>query len=291
MKAIVEWVLGRPYRPALVAVASAPLPLLGAFVATALLVLVTAHYGARFGLLTALAGAIVLSVLAVVTGADPALYAGGGSLSMALGVGIGALLRWARNLSLTFQSTLLFCLLATAGVSLFGPAPETMFGPMLETIIDLVGQDAQPEQIAAIRDLAPLMLGVIAAGVFAQLVIALIVGYWALSYARETVAFGESFRALRLGRVLGVFGMIWVTLGLFVPLGVVQNLTPLALLGFLFQGLAVMHAWAHGKQWHPGLVAPVYVLLVPPLTGITVMALSAVGLLDNVFDLRAPLKA
>lgn len=290
MNAIVQWVLARFYRPALVALACAPLPLIGPFVTTALLVLATAHYGLRFGLGTTAAGGLALTGLVAVTGSDLVLLAGGGTFSMLLGAAIGGLLRWARSLSLTYQSILLFCLLATAGVSVAGPAPETMFGPIIETLVGLVDEDS-PEQAQAIRDAAPMMLGVTAAAVFAELVVALIVGYWALSYARADVALGESFRALKLGRILGIFGMVWLTLGLFVPLALIRDLAPLALMGFLFQGLAVMHAWAHGKQWHPGLIAPVYVLLVPPLTGITVTGLSAVGLLDNVFDLRAPLKA
>jgi hypothetical protein len=71
----------------------------------------------------------------------------------------------------------------------------------------------------------------------------------------------------------------------------VQNLTPLALFGFLFQGSAVMHAWAHARQWHIGILVLVYVLFVPPLTGMAILGLSAVGLLDNIFDLRSGLRA
>lgn len=290
VRPVVEWILGRPYRPTLVAVACSPLPLLGPFVTTAVLALATAHAGVRFGLVTAALGSAVLTALVAITGGDIVLLAGGGVFSMLVGAGLGALLRWARGMSLAFQSLLLLSFVLAAGVSLFGPDAQTMFGPMLEEIIAIVAQDASSEQADAIRELAPVMLGVLSAGVFVQLMLALVVGYWALSYVREEVAFGESFRALKLGRVLGIFGMVWVTLGLFVPFGVVQNLTPLALMGFLFQGLAVMHAWAYAKQWHPGLIAPVYVLFVPPMTGVTVMGLSAVGLLDNVFDLRAPLK-
>jgi UDP-N-acetylmuramyl pentapeptide phosphotransferase/UDP-N-acetylglucosamine-1-phosphate transferase len=57
----------------------------------------------------------------------------------------------------------------------------------------------------------------------------------------------------------------------------------------VLQGLAVLHAWAYAKRWHPGLVAPVYVLLVTPLMVLVILGLSALGLLDNWFDLRARL--
>lgn len=294
MKALVQWVLRRSYRPALVAVACAPLPVLGSLVTPAMLVLASAHFGLQFGVATAAGGSALLFGLAALTGSDMAVYAGGGALNMFVGAVLGGVLRWGRSLSLAFQATLLLCLLVTAAISVFGPGSEAMFMPMLDNLVELVEEDATPERIEMIRAVAPMMLGFFAAGVFAQFVAALLVGYLALSHAREGVRFGEAFRALELGRVLSVFGMVLVTLGLFVPAAVVQDLRMLVLMGFLFQGLAVMHAWAHGKQWHPGLIAPVYVLfvpLVPSLTLIVLMALSAVGLLDNVFDLRAPLKA
>jgi uncharacterized protein YybS (DUF2232 family) len=82
-----------------------------------------------------------------------------------------------------------------------------------------------------------------------------------------------------------------VALGLVFDTALVQNLSALALLAFVFQGLAVLHAWAHAKRWHPGLVAPVYVLLVTPVRVLVIFVLSAVGLLDNWFDLRARLRS
>jgi hypothetical protein len=59
----------------------------------------------------------------------------------------------------------------------------------------------------------------------------------------------------------------------------------------LFQGLAVLHAWAYARRWHPALLAPVYVLLVTPAMVVIFFALSAIGLIDNWFDLRAPLRS
>lgn len=292
MKQILDWVLARPYRPALVAVAGAPLPLVGPFLATVLLVVTTAHAGLRFGVLTAAAGGLVLTGLVAVTGSELFALAGGGAISMLVGAVIGGVLRWARSFSLAFQSLLLICFVATAGVSLFGPDPETLFGPMLEQLAELFAENS-PEDAERIRNAAPLMLGFTAAGVFAELVVALVVGYWALGFVREDFRLGESFRALRLGRVLGVFGMVLLTLAAFVPLAVMRDLAPLAFVGFLVHGLAVMHAWAHGRQWHPALLGIVYALflpIVPPLTIIVLMGLSGAGLLDNVFDLRAPLE-
>ena len=70
----------------------------------------------------------------------------------------------------------------------------------------------------------------------------------------------------------------------------VQNLFPLALIGFWFQGLAVSHAWARAKRWHPVVMGAAYVLLITPLMGLVILAMGSVGLVDNWIDLRAPLR-
>ena len=58
------------------------------------------------------------------------------------------------------------------------------------------------------------------------------------------------------------------------------------------EGVAVLHAWAHAKRWRPGLLAPLYLLLLmPPLNVLVVLPLSMVGLVDQWFDLRASLRA
>jgi hypothetical protein len=84
--------------------------------------------------------------------------------------------------------------------------------------------------------------------------------------------------------------MLIVTIGLVTAAAAIQNLAPLAVFGFLFQGLAVMHAWSYAKKWHPVVVGLVYVSLVTPVSGITILGLSGAGLLDNFFALRAPLR-
>jgi len=91
-----------------------------------------------------------------------------------------------------------------------------------------------------------------------------------------------------MGRVLGAIATLVIVIGLASKVELVQNLMPLALLGFLLQGVAVVHAWAHAKRWPPGLVAPLYVLLLMPAVNVLVaVPLSVVGVVDNWFDLRA----
>jgi hypothetical protein len=121
-----------------------------------------------------------------------------------------------------------------------------------------------------------------------HLVGALLLAYWWSLVAARQRRFGQEFRRLAMGRVLGAIATLVIVIGLASSVELVQNLMPLALLGFLLQGVAVVHAWAHAKRWPPGLVAPMYVLLLMPAVNVLVaVPLSIVGVVDNWFDLRA----
>jgi hypothetical protein len=120
----------------------------------------------------------------------------------------------------------------------------------------------------------------------------LLLGYWWWTLAAGELRFAAEFRRLKLGRWLGAVATVIVALGLVFSAPLVQNLTPLAWLGFLFQGLAVVHAWAHARRWHPGLLVLMYLLLMlPPLTVLVMLPLSIVGLVDNWLNLRTQLRS
>lgn len=289
MKTVVDWLLAQRLRPVVFAVAFAPiLPV----VTAALMVLASAARGPNQTLIGASLGIVAVWVLAIVTDSSFWLLVAPAAVSLLAGVAIGGLLRWARAMGLAFQATVLGCFGVTVLVVLFGPPSAQLFAPAAEYLIDMLERAAAPQsQIDLVRGLQPIMLGLTAAGAFVQLVVAMLLGYWWLTLARGEPGFGAEFRALKLGRVLGWPAMALVAVGFFWDLALVQNLTPLAMCAFLFQGAAVMHAWAHAKQWHVGAIVPVYILLVTPFMAIPMLGLSVAGLLDNIFDLRAPLRA
>lgn len=289
MKTLVDWLCAQRYRTSLCAIALTPiLPVLS----TALMVLDTARRGPRPALLGTIAGCAVVALLATITGSNVALLVGMAAGSLLAGVAVGALLHWAGVLSLAFQGTLLACFLLALGVLVLGPPPDVLFAPIIDELVAAFESSGAPAaQLAIVRSWSGILLGLFAAIVVAQLVAALLLGYWWLKLAKDEAGFGAEFRSLKLGRVLGWPAMILVSLGLVWDALLIQNLTPVALFAFLFQGVSVMHAWSYAKRWHPGLIVPVYVLLVTPLTGVAILGLSAIGLLDNIFDLRAPLRA
>ena len=288
MKVFAQWVLERRYRLVLLAVATAPiLPV----VAAALLTFETIQRGGVQGGYSALAGAAGIIVLGSIAGADIEFLALIGSLTLFAGVALGTLVRLADSLVLAFQGSLLLCVVGVIVASLIWPDPGVLFGESIERWVEIFrAGGASNEQLAALRGLDRFFFGISAAGVFSQLVTALLLGSWWNSLSGAAGRFGADFRALKLGRVLGIPATLLMASSLVLDTPLVQNLFPLALFGFCFQGLAVSHAWARAKRWHPAVLGITYALLITPLTGLVILAIGSVGLLDNWFDLRAPLR-
>ena len=284
MKAVIDWVLAQRVRPILLAVVAAPLlqP-----VAAALIALETARRDFAGGVICALGTLAGLLAIAAISGADMNLFAAIGIVCAVSGVGIGLLIRRAGNLVLAYQAAVLIAMVLVAAIWILGFDVRSFFAPAVEELVTLLQSNEMPsEDIALIQERGAAV--VLAAAVFWQLVGALLLGYWWFLIATRQRRFGQEFRRLALGRVLGAVATALIVVALAFDFELVQNLAPLALLGFVLQGIAVVHAWAHAKRWPPGLVAPLYVLLLmPALNVLVVLPLSLVGVVDNWFDLRA----
>jgi len=288
VKAFVDWLLAQRQRLVIVAVVTAPLlPIVSA----ALIAVETARRGVVAGLVSAVAAVGGLCVLALLSRTDLAMFAVLGTVSMGSGLVVGALLRRVGNLGFAFQTVMLVCYAVVLGLGLFGPDPQALFAPVLrEFEVVLRAPEYSPADVAEVTRQLALLLPAVT--VFSSLVGALLLGYWWWTLAAGEPRFAAEFRRLRLGRWLGVVGTVIVALGLVFSAPLVQNLTPLAWLGFLFQGLAVVHAWAHARRWHPGLLVLMYLLLLlPPLTVLVMLPLSIVGLVDNWLNLRTQLRS
>ncbi len=289
MTAFVDWVVAQRHRLIVLAIVLTPLL---PFMTCALMVLESARRGTLVGLNSALFGLAGVVVLAMVSGSNVIVFVGLGAIVMLGGVAIGALLRWAGSLALAFQGTVLACCLVAVALSVLLPEPAQLFSGVVEEFVEMLRQSGTgEEQLDLVSSLDRLLMGLMVAAVFAQLVGGLLLGHWWSHLARRAIGFGVEFRALKLGRVLGIPAMLLIALGLILDAPLLDNLTPLALFGFLFQGLAVLHAWAYAKNWHAALIVPVYVLLITPLTGLAILGLGVVGLVDNLFDLRSSLRA
>jgi hypothetical protein len=210
-----------------------------------------------------------------------------GLASMGAGVVVGSVIRWARNLVLAFQTVWLVCFVAVLAFAAFGPDSTAVFAPVLKDFEQALqappGSDAQvAEVVTRLAETLP------AATVLLVLGGTLLLAYWWWGVAVGEPRFAAEFRQLKLGRWLGSAATLVLALALVFGTPLVQNLLPMAVVGFVFQGLAVAHAWVHARRWNPALLVVLYLLLVlPPLT----IAVMVVGLVDNWLDLRKPLRS
>lgn len=289
MKTLIRRILARRYLLVAVAVAATPL---FPFVTSALFVLETARRGVLGGMVSAAAGIAGIAIIAFVLGDAVPYLMVLAAVAMLAGVAMGTLLRWSGTLALAFQGTVAICVIAALAASLVGPDPNVWLAPMIDRLVEAFRESgASQQELAALAAGAPMLFRVIMATLLLQALGALLLGYWWVTLVRDTAGFGSAFRALRLGRVLGITAMVLLVLGMIPAITAVQDVSPLLVFCFLFQGLAVVHAWAHARQWHPMLTSTAYILLIPPLMPLGVLGLSGIGLVDNIFDLRAPLSA
>jgi len=290
VKAFAAWVLPRRHWLAVLVVATVQfLPP----VACGLLI----ADGARCGTKRAapIAGIALLAVLIMSLGggvtAGFALVSGG--VTVVTGFLVGTLLGRVKSLELAFQTIVLVGFALAILAALIGPGPEALAAPLigqLTTFMSMLGASA--EQLEVIRNWDPVVLiGSMFAGVLLQVMVALMLGCWLVGVVDDRVQFGRQFTALRLGRVVGILSMVVVTASLVLAWPFVQYATSMAVIGFLFQGLAIMHAWLRAKRWHWSIAAVVYASVVTPYSGLIVTALCAAGLLDNFFSLRRSLEA
>lgn len=287
MAGFVQWLLFRRYRLIVLAAVLAPVPVL-VFVSAALMTLETLYRGSRNGVYSAAVAILAAIPLAWVWGFSPSGMALESGAVLFAGVGLGALLRRTGSLALTFQGVGLVCAAGALLAALLWPEPGAWVIAILDGLAEVArAGGATEEQVSSlIENLEPYFTGLMVAGVYLQLMAALLLGSWWASKTQEKSQFGPQFRQLRLGRILGMPATLLMASGLLLDGPVVRNLFPLALFAFWFQGIAVVHAWAWERRWGAGFLVPMYVLLIMP---VTILLLASVGLVDNWIELRRPL--
>jgi hypothetical protein len=287
MRAFAFWVTSRPYRLVLATIAFFQLL---APVSAALLVLGSLQRGPSSAMLSALIALAGITGLGLAVGGEPWRVLGMAAPLLLAAAASGALLHRSRSLSLAYQATVialiggaLLVLAAFPSVSRLG---ELWLSELMMLFQSLGMTDAQLADLGSIVNAQELMR-VLLISLLVSVLAGLMLGYWWYGLLDEQVRFGASFRALKLGRVAGIALMIIVVLGQLSPMGLIWTVAPMAVMSFLFQGLAVMHARSRSDKWPGAVVVLVYVVLFSPLTFFAILGLSGVGLLDNVFALRA----
>ena len=287
MRSFAGWVSHRPYRLILLTVGFVRLL---APVSAALLVFDALRRGPAAVAVSTTASMLGVVLLGLLIGSGMTETLGLSAPVLVGGAASGVLLWWSRSLSLAYQGTVVGFIVLT--LLIFTVVPEAnRIGEILrdEVLFLLQTGGAEEAQLARFAEISPAeFVRFLLMTLLVSLVAALILGFWWYALITDRVRFASEFRALKLGRVAGIGLMVLVVVGQLVDVEVLRNLASLAIVGFLFQGLAVMHARSHGDKWPRAVIVLVYIVLLNPWTmGVGLMALSAVGLLDNVFELRA----
>jgi hypothetical protein len=280
-----SWVIERRLvRIALIAVL---LPLFGV-ISAAVVVCVTVVKGWRESLADCLVALLLVVGLTVMAGEGLPQILFSGVSTWGIAVLMGGLTAIYGVLTLAVQVFVLLCCIAIIGFAVLVDDPLSFWQPILSLIVEQM-QLLQIELTdpSAIMALAPIMSGLFVAGMVASSIVALLLGCWWAGGAKG-VSFRELFIGLRFGYVIGGIAAVAGVGSLlgFQPLA--GNLLLVAGIGFLFQGLAVVH-WHVVRRGLPGVVLiPVYLPLFmgPSILILALFLFAAIGFIDNWYGLR-----
>ena len=282
-----RWVLER--RVARIGLIAGLLPLpLTSVLSAAIVVSVTIAKGWREALVDCGIALVVLGIVTVVAGGLWSQVAASGLSTWGAAIVLGALTGAYGSLSLTLQALIVIGLLGLA-IFIIGTDDPVLFWE--QTLTDFAAQmreiGVEFSEPNALLEIAPMMTGLVAASVVISSMLALIIGAWWASDSGGP-AFREMFVRIRLGYLLGGLAVIAGIAALFLPGHVADNVLLVFGVGFVFQGLAVVH-WlvsARGLPWM--VLIPVYLpfFMGPSIMVMALFLLAAIGFIDNWYGLR-----
>lgn len=280
-----SWLIER--RIARVVLVAALLPFFGV-ISAAIVVCVATVRGWRESLVDCLIALIIISGLTALAGEglSQVLFSCVSTWSIALLM--GGLTGLYGSLTLAIQVVVVLCCVAIVGFAVIVDNPIEFWEPILQVIAGQMQQFGIALTDAnAIMGFAPIMSGLFVAGTIVSSIAALLLGCWWAGGARG-VAFRDLFVGIRLGYVIGGIAAVAGVGSLLGVQPLAGNLLLVAGIGFLFQGLAVVH-WHVAQRELPWFVLiPVYL---PLLMGASILVTAlflyaAVGFIDNWYGLR-----
>jgi hypothetical protein len=269
-----------------------PLTSLLSYVGAAALALYSLHIGANRGLLVLLGAALATGLLSQVV------------LHQGVAVAITSMLLWLPvwiaagvlrvTLSLAMAMLVLGGLAMLAVLLVFAvygdPAPwwQQLLHGMVERLATQPElQDTVDRLYAFVEQVAPLMTGSLAAGLVFAALTCLMLGRWWQSLLVKPGALRTEFYALRLNAALSLLGVVIIGLAAF-KLGMVSKIAMqwslIAMVVYLFVGLAVLHATLANLKAAKGWLVAAYVLM--SLLPQALLMVVVIGLLDPWLDLR-----
>jgi len=259
--------------------------------------LVTLVQGPREGLLNAFAATSIVVLLSGALALQPAMQAVGIFVMLWLPIVwlLALVLYQSRSLALTLLITaVLGGAIVMAVYALVDAPAQWWYSHVIEQLLPMMKQAGMeiPDQAAFeadMRDASRIMTGTLAAIISFGLAVSLLIARWWQSEVTRPGAFGDEYRNLRLGATAAVITALlvvpaWITNGGFAE--ITSNLLIVALVLFMFQGLALGHAVVKQFGNNPAWLVVMYVVIVFSMPYGLLFA-AVLGVLDNWFDFRA----
>lgn len=288
-RAIAVWLTERPWRAAFASAlcgALSPQMLLPFVVlAAAIPVLVLLRFDLRRAAGVALTGAAAATWV-VLSASEANVWVFIGIAWLFVGpLALAAILKRTGSMNLSFQIAVLIAAAAVTAVHVLLPDPIAVWLPLLKPIVDSMiaaGIHLEGDAEMIVQLWARTMWGALAALSLGPVLGAVFLGRWWDSLLRAPGAFGEEYRRLRLGVVLGLLVTAIFVLTLVSDAALVSSLAWVGFAALVFQGLAAAHRSKARGSLNRGWLAAIYVLLIVPIsTSITVFALALWGFADN----------
>jgi hypothetical protein len=286
VKSLANWVVGSVFRVGLLAAVLTLVPMIG-FIGSGVLVLASLKRGPVFALISAGVATVALVLMGLAMGQGVAVALGAVFLFWTPALGLAELLRRSGQLG----PSVTMAAVASIGIVLlwFGIADgsESVTVALADEIRPLLQEGlaggAGEENVLEL--LVALLPGLLAGSLLLIAVLGLLTGMWWHAAINSPGAFGDSFRSLRLGGLLGIIAAGTI-LAVAANGGIVfKNLLMVLAVVYLIQGFAVLHGVAHYRKWPASAMGAIYVLLLVGL-GFMAPALAMVGFTDSWADFR-----
>jgi len=286
------WFTKYPWQAAVIAVCLGVLSLQGAVlfvvVASAIPVLITLEHGSRVG------GNVMLAVSAAMVGClmwyqQPVWFAITYALVLfVLPMMLADLLRRTGSLNLVFQLGLLIALTSIAMIYVLVPEPTLFWEQFLGRAFEALSQSGIQFDESLVPQLARTLWGAMVAVLLLTVLSSVFLGRWWQSRVHAPGAFGQEFRGLGSGVILGVILLVISIVALFADIRWIDCMAWVTMLGLALQGLACAHRRKADGRMPRGWLIVIYVMLmVPFFSFVTVALLAGWGLADFWRNMRS----
>jgi hypothetical protein len=279
-----RWITARDYRAALMAAGLALLPLL-APVSCAVLALVALQRGAAAAWRSGALGAALLAVVAWAAGTQPLAGLLSALMIWAPTLAVVQLLVSSGSLSVAIRLAATGAIVLAGTWSLAAPVSgEPWQGMITEVVAPFAAQTGADAGLLATQVLAVLP-GIIAVSLLLMSVIGLFIAMWLHARIAAPGAFGEAFRGLQLGPLLGAVAALAVVAAIMGAGTVAWAVALPAGTALLLQGIAVMHAIVRTKAMSGVWLFAGWTALIL-LWPWGLLGFACYGLADTMLDLR-----